>query len=153
MKISVNVVKEVDDEIIINCKKIDENIIKIQNMINNLYDNNYTISFYKDNIEYFLSLDKILFFETEGNNIYAHTIDELFAIKYKLYELEKLLPYNFVRISKSTIVNINHIYSVDKNITSSSTIHFYKSHKQVFASRMYYKILKEKLEERRKLWN
>ena len=109
MKISVNVVKEVDDEIIINCKKIDENIIKIQNMINNLYDNNYTISFYKDNIEYFLSLDKILFFETEGNNIYAHTIDELFAIKYKLYELEKLLPYNFVRISKSTIVNINHL--------------------------------------------
>ena len=151
MKINVNIVKDIEDEIIINCKSIDDNIIKIQNMINNLYDKDYTISFYKDNIEYFFSLDKVLFFETENNSIYAHTIDELFTIKYKLYELERLLPYNFIRISKSTIVNINHIYSIDRNITSSSVIHFYKSHKQVFVSRMYYKILKEKLEERRKL--
>lgn len=70
-------------------------------------------------------------------------------IKYRLYELEEILPKYFVRVSKSTILNVNQVYSIDKNITSSSIIKFSKSYKQVYVSRNYYKILKQRLEERR----
>lgn len=57
---------------------------------------------------------------------------------------------NFLRISKSTILNTNHIYSITRNITSSSIVEFQHTHKKVFVSRHYYKILQLKLSEKRR---
>lgn len=48
-----------------------------------------------------------------------------------------------------TFLNVNQVYSINKNITSSSIVQFYKSYKQVYVSRNYYKVLKQRLEERR----
>lgn len=67
----------------------------------------------------------------------------------KLFELEEILPRKFVRVSKSAIVNVKHIYSVERNITSASLISFAGTHKQLYASRNYYKLLKLRLGERR----
>lgn len=67
----------------------------------------------------------------------------------KLFELEEILPRKFVRVSKSAIVNVKHIYSVERNITSASLICFAGTHKQLYASRSYYKLLKLRLGERR----
>ncbi|MFA5602854.1 MAG: LytTR family DNA-binding domain-containing protein [Bacilli bacterium] len=78
----------------------------------------------------------------------AHTVHYIYQVKYKLYELEKLLTRNFIRISKSTIVNINHIYGINKNIPSYSEIELNKTHKKVFVSSFYFKNLKERLKER-----
>src|SRR5574344_769846 len=144
MKIRIDVDESNDEEIIIKCKKITNAITSIQNLLKN----NKKIVFYKDNIEYYLELDKVLFFETEGNVVNAHTIDNIFETKYKLYELEKILTNNFMRVSKSAILNINHIYSINHSITSSSVVEFANTHKKVYVSRLYYKILKEKLERR-----
>ena len=69
----------------------------------------------------------------------------------KLYELEEMLTKNFMRISKSAIVNLKHVFSISKNITSSSVIEFNESHKKVYVSRNYYKALVEQLEEKRKI--
>lgn len=82
--------------------------------------------------------------------IYAHTLNEVYQVKYKLYELEEILPQNFIRISKSTILNINHIYSITRNITSASLVEFKNTHKKVYVSRGYYKVLKLKLLEKRR---
>lgn len=147
MKIKLDISEDNNDEIIIKCKKYDKKIEEIQKLLTNLISNNEFI-FYKDNEEFYISIDKILFFDTEDNIVNAHTKDDIFNVKYKLYELEKILPYNFVRISKSTIVNINYIYSINKSIASSSEIKFYDTHKSVYVSRMYYKILKEKMKGR-----
>lgn len=54
-----------------------------------------------------------------------------------------------MRVSKSTILNINHIYSITRNLTSSSIVEFQNTHKQVYVSRHYYKPLKFKLLEKR----
>ena len=51
---------------------------------------------------------------------------------------------------KSTILNINHIYSITRNITSSSLVEFKNTHKKVYVSRSYYKVLKLKLSEKRR---
>ena len=69
---------------------------------------------------------------------------------YKLYELEEFLPGYFMRVSKSTILNTNHIYSITRSISSSSKVEFQNTHKQVYVSRYYYKPLKIKLLEKRK---
>ena len=105
--------------------------------------------FFKEDTEFYFSVEEVLFFETEGNKVNAHTADDVYTVKYKLFELEELLPGHFVRISKSGIVNANKIYSIQRNITSSSAIEFQGSHKQIFVSRSYYKVLKNKLEEKR----
>ena len=137
-----------DDEIIIRCREFNKSIQKIQNYVLEL-SSQTNLVFYKNLTEYFLPLNSILFFETSDKGLDAHTVDDLYQIKNKLYELEEILPNNFVRISKSTILNVNHIYSIDKNLTSASVVQFNYTHKQVYASRNYYKNLRQRLQERR----
>ncbi len=143
----------VEEEIIIRCQNIDDKIKKIQSLISEIDKNIPEITFYNNDKEYYLSLNKILFFETSDNNVNVHTKDNIYKVKYKLYELEEILPKNFTRISKSSIINIKNIYSINHNITSSSLIQFYNSHKQVYVSRFYYKDLKQRLSERRNYEN
>ena len=151
MKIRIELDSEIkENEVVIRCNELKEEIIKIQKIISELIDEKKEMVFYKDNTEYYVSIDEILFFETEENSIYAHVLNNVYQVKYKLYELEEILPRNFVRISKSTIVNIDHIYSITRNITSSSLVEFKGTHKKVYASRFYYKVLKLKLAEKRR---
>lgn len=149
MKVRIEIDSNIkEDEVIIRCKELTNSIQKIEELISKekqIID----IILYKDNIEYYIPLNSILFFETAENGIDAHTNDELYKIKHKLYELEEILPKNFIRVSKSTILNVNQIYSIEKNLAASSTVQFNKSHKQVFVSRSYYKKLKERINERR----
>ena len=55
-----------------------------------------------------------------------------------------------MRIAKSTIANINQIYSVARNLTASSQVEFYGSIKKVYVSRRYYKELIERMAEKRR---
>ena len=153
MKIRIEICENLEeDEVVIKCKELNRTVQKIQQSISDI-----TVlpklTFYKDDIEYYLPLNTILFFETSENSIQAHTEKDIYKIKYKLYELEGILPNNFIRVSKSTILNVSQVYSIDRNLTSSSIVQFYKSHKQVYVSRNYYKKLKQRLEERRNYEN
>lgn len=132
-----------DDDIVILYKNRNEYIENLEKTFNN-----QKMIFYKREQEHYLDLSDIIFFETDENSISAHTNNDTYFIKYKLYELEKILPNNFIRVSKSSIVNINSIRSINRNITSSSLIEFYNTYKKLYVSRFYYKNLKEKLKER-----
>ncbi|MGL4912699.1 MAG: LytTR family DNA-binding domain-containing protein [Romboutsia sp.] len=151
MKIRIEVDERIEEnEVIIRCNQLNEDINSIQKLINDMIRKKTNITFYKDNIEYYISLSEILFFETEEVNISAHTVDNVYQVKYKLYELEDILPTNFMRVSKSTILNTDYIYSITRNLTASSVVEFQKTHKKVYVSRHYYKPLKTKLEEKRR---
>ena len=104
---------------------------------------------YQNDTEYYLETDRILFFETEGSQVLAHTETEIFEARKKLYELEDMLGSDFLRISKSAIVNLNRIYAIRRNLAASSEISFQGTHKQIYVSRAYIKVLKERLEEKR----
>jgi Response regulator of the LytR/AlgR family len=151
MKIRVELDNEIkENEVIIKCNELNEEVRNIQIVLGELLSQKKHITFYKGETEYYLSLEEILFFETEESGICAHTINNIYNVKYKLYELEELLPGYFMRVSKSTILNTNHIYSITKSISSSSRVEFQNTHKQVYVSRYYYKPLKIKLLEKRK---
>lgn len=150
MKIRIEVDNKVKkNEVIIKCSELSEDVKNIQIMLDDMLACKKHITFYRGDIEYYLSLEEILFFETEENGICAHTIDNIYNVKYKLYELEEFLPGYFMRVSKSTILNTNHIYSITHSL-SSSKVEFQNTHKQVYVSRYYYKPLKIKLLEKRK---
>ncbi|MBW7572657.1 LytTR family DNA-binding domain-containing protein [Caproiciproducens faecalis] len=149
MKIRIEVINDLDeDEVLIRCGRVDDTIQKIHRYILEQSSQNTKITFYKQNQEFYFPLDEVLFFETEGEYIYAHTVNDAYRIKYRLYELEEILPKNFTRAAKSTIVNILQVYSVTRNLTASSLVQFINSHKQVYVSRYYYKELRQRLNER-----
>ena len=151
MKIRIEVNNKIkENEVVIRCSELSEDVKNIQIMLDDMLSHKKDITFYRSDTEYYLSLEEILFFETEENGICAHTIDNIYNVKYKLYELEEFLPGYFMRVSKSTILNTNHIYSITRSISSSSKVEFQNTHKQVFVSRYYYRPLKIKLLERRK---
>lgn len=154
MKINIEYDSNIKEtEITIKCNELNHKIKELQDLIIETYKKNTSITFYNNDKEYYISLNKILFFETTDNTINAHTTDNIYKVKYKLYELEEILPKKFIRISKSTIVNTHSIYSINHNIASSSLIQFNNSHKQVYVSRFYYKNLKQRLDERRNYEN
>ena len=146
MKINIELdsnLKEI--ELVIKTPDLNSDVILIKELVEKAIVNSQKIVFYKGDSEYFIPL----FFETDDNKVYAHTTDEFFEVKFKLYELEQLIPFYYCRISKSSIINTKAIYSLEKSFSGSSTASFSNSKKQVHISRHYYKILKDKLKEMR----
>lgn len=150
MKILIDIDEGVsEDEIIFHCKEISDEILVLQRLISDNMNQSKYLALKKDEKEYFIETQKILFFETDSRIVYAHTKDSLYQAEYKLYELEMLLPSSFIRVSKSAIVNIDEILSIAKNITSSSVVEFSGTKKQVFVSRQYYRLLLDRVSERK----
>ena len=150
MKVRIDIDENLkEEEVIIRCSKLDARTQKVYDTLMDLSKESKRLMLCKGNVEYYLPLENILFFETDANCISAHTVDDVYETTYRLYELEELLPGYFMRVSKSTILNLNHIYSISRNLTASSEVQFMHTHKQVYVSRYYYKSLKYRLEEKR----
>ena len=122
MKIRIEVDDAIsDEEVIIRCREISSTIQTLQQTLLQSLQK-VKLVFYKNNVEYYLPVSSIYFFETAQTTIDAHTKDDVYKIKYKLYELEDLLPRSFVRISKSTIINVDFVYSIDKKMCIRDSI-------------------------------
>ncbi|AME09892.1 DNA-binding protein [Gemella sp. oral taxon 928] len=150
MKVIIEIDTSLDNmEVHIKAPEFSSEITEIKNTIEKAISSSPNITFYKENTEYFISLKEILFFDTDMNKVYAHTKNDFFEVKFKLYELEEIIPNYFFRASKSTIINLKLILSLEKSFSGSSSASFINSNKKTHISRHYYKILKEKLKETR----
>lgn len=137
-----------EDEVVIRCGRVDDTVQKLFRSITEQSGPECGLVFYKQNREFYFPLGNVLFFETQGECVCAHTADDAYLVKRRLYELEQTLPRSFIRASKSAIVNVRKIYSVTRDLSSSSLIQFIGSHKQIYASRHYYRELRQRLQER-----
>lgn len=146
MKVRIELDDSVNEaEITIKVSKISDEILQLQQYLQN---RDFEPIFYKNQQEYYFELSNILFFESYDNKIYAHTKQEVYEVKYKLYELEKNLPNYFMRISKSGILNTKQIYSLLKSFSNTAEVEFFDTHKKIHISRQYYGALKDKLNRR-----
>lgn len=139
-----------EQEVIIRAPVWNEEIVSLRERISGEYLMPSMLNVRQKEREFFIPLSDILFFETENKVIFAHTRERMLETNYKLYELEEILPGYFMRISKSTIVNCNHIFSITRNLTASSMVEFQDSHKKVYVSRQYYKMLRDYMAEKRR---
>lgn len=152
MKIKIEIDEELaEEEIVIYCKALSEDVISIQKRITDAVNSRMHLEVFRGEKEYYIIIDDILFFETDASGVVVHTANCIYETKYRLYELENLLPSNFLRVSKSAILNTRKIRAIRKNITGASEVEFAGSNKRVFVSRNYLKVLMEKLEEKRLL--
>ncbi len=154
MKINIEVNESLEEDYVtIHCKELTDEIIELQKSLVNKSTRSLHISAFQDDVEHFLELRTIIFMEADGNYILIHTPKGIYKTRQKLYELAELLPRDFFRISKSTIVNTSKIVAIKKNITGASEISFANTNKKAFASRKYIKALIEIMEEKRlKRW-
>lgn len=150
MKIRIEIDTELlEDEVIIRCRELDDKVVSLQNLLAEHSNTGKYILLTKAETEYYVPIKDIYFFETEGKLIRAHTADKIFDAPFRLYELEEMLPGGFMRISKSTIANLDYIYSITRNLTASSVVEFRESNKKALVSRSYYKAVVERLRIRR----
>ncbi len=154
MKIKIEIDENLaEEEIVLRCKSLNEDVISIQKRITDAVNSRMQLEVYKGDREYFLIVDEILFFETDESGVIVHTAGQIYETKYRLYELEEMLPGNFVRSSKSSILNAGKVRAIHKNIAGASEVEFTGSNKKVFVSRNYFKVLMTKLEEKRLMKN
>ncbi|MCE9656061.1 LytTR family DNA-binding domain-containing protein [Clostridium celatum] len=69
------------------------------------------LSCYKKEEIFKIKSDDIYYIETSRDKLLVHTRNEIYEYKNRLYELEKILPSKFIRISKSTILNLEMVMS------------------------------------------
>ena len=92
-----------------------------------------------------LGTTQIISAYAEGQKVMVRTSDGVYSVQNKLYELEtELGDRNFVRISKSEIVNIKKIKNLDLGVTGTIRITM-KDGYETYVSRRNVAKIKEKL--------
>ena len=147
MKVKIEIEEGLEEEeVVIRCGSLNDSVVSLQNYISKQNSGKRCLTLTSGETDFFVPIEEIYFFETEGRELRAHTADRIFTCSYKLYEL---LPGSFMRISKSTIANLDYIYSITRNLTASSVVEFSGSKKRAMVSRSYYKLLVDRLQTRK----
>ena len=149
MKIRLDISPDYQEkEVVIKAAKKDDEVQQIMDSIKDVAEKFNHLNSYIGETVYSLALKDVLFFETNDRNVYAHTTNNTFLIHYRLYELEENLPDNFLRISKSSILNVDEILSLSRSVTGN-LVEFKNTYKQVYVSRRFLRELKDKLKQRK----
>ncbi len=107
MKITIEEQHSGEEEIIIRCNQVDDDIVRILSFVK--AQKNAVVGYDKDNL-YRLQATDIYYFEAVDNKVFIYCKKDIFESKQKLYEIEKeLLARDFFRVTKSIIVNLTKI--------------------------------------------
>ena len=93
----------------------------------------------------FLDYSDIYMIRVENKQVIVYTKNDDFTSKKPLYQLEEILDSSFVRISKSTIININKINRVTPSFRGMMFVELKNELKDTI-SRKYLPIFKESLD-------
>ena len=150
MKLRIEISDDcITDEVIIRCKEKDEIVNRLSAAFSEIVGRETQLALFDGSSEYYVPMRGILFFESDGRRVTAHTADRSYYSDRRLCELEKILDRCFFRVSKFCIVNSSKINAISKSIPGSGEATFYGSEKKAYVSRAYYKALKEFIYETR----
>lgn len=118
---NIHIIEKINEtlQVIIKCPKADEEVMKLKAHIEAFSGKLRAKD--GDRILLVNPLDAF-YFEAVDNRTFLYMEKEVFEIKERLYELEELLSQkDFIRTSKSRIVNINRIKSLKPELNRSMT--------------------------------
>lgn len=141
---NIQIIEQIKDtlDVIIQCRKIDDEVMRLKNHIE-LFDQKLYAK--KDDDYCFVNSAEVLYFEAVDNRTFLYTQEDAMEVKQRLYELEEMLSdKDFIQISKSVIVNVNKISSLkpELNRTILATL---CNGEQVYISRKYVQAVKSLL--------
>jgi DNA-binding LytR/AlgR family response regulator len=143
MKVTIEEIDQTsEEEIIIRCYEINENIL---NMIKRVKEQTSVIIGYKDESIHRINASAVYYIESVDNKTFLYCKEHIFESKQKLYELEELYKgKKFLRVSKSTIINMNKIISVKPSLSGRFEAKF-DNGENIIISRQYVPLLKKLL--------
>ena len=99
---------------------------KVTDEVNNIsMINSKKLTAFKDEKMYILNSDDIESVYSEGGKVYIKCNNEIYSVKYRLYELEEILDSKkFVRISNSEIVNFDKVKNIDFKFIGTILLNF-----------------------------
>ena len=101
---------------------------------------------HREEEQFLLDTAQIVYLETAENRVQVHTGNETYESKQKLYELmEQLRSASFVQVSKSTIVNLNFVKSIQAEFSGNYLIKLKNRKEKLTLSRKYFREFKERI--------
>lgn len=126
----------------IDCPSMDESVERLKKHIEQFDDR------IKGNLDgklCFVKLKDIFYFDSVDNRTFLYTQNQCVEVMFRLYELEDMLAErDFIRISKSQIVNIQKIKSLMPQMNRTLLITM-NNEERLCISRRYVKSMKDKL--------
>lgn len=146
MKVSINIISsELEEEVIFNVHNVQE---KVTEAIELLTSSNEVIKHLlgrKEEKYYKVNVDEIFYIESIDRKVFIYTKTQTYEISEKLYVLEEqLASMDFIRISKSLLLNINKIHSFYPKLSGNLEA-LLTNNEKVIISRRYVANLKNKL--------
>lgn len=83
-------------------------------------------------------------FVVQDGKVYAQTHEGVYMLKYRLYQLEDMLPCDFIKINQSCIANVRQIQRFDTSFSGTLRVIFKNGYAD-YVSRRQLKKVKERL--------
>ena len=109
---NIQIVEDIKEalQVVIHCRQMDDEVMRLKCHIE-LFDRKLQAK--KDNEVHLVNSLDVLYFESVDNRTFLYTEEDVLEVRQRLYELEVILSdKDFIRISKSQIVNIHKIKSL-----------------------------------------
>lgn len=126
IKVRTEILNEYEDiEIIIHTNKVNNEVLSIIDFIQHFDTHLNKVIATNNNDIFIINIEEVICFYSEEKSNYCRTDKGVFKIKQTLYELEeKLSPNDFVRISNSSIININQVECFNTGIVGTIMVKF-----------------------------
>ena len=143
MKINIDISeKYTGTEIIVRAHELTP---ELDQLISSLRLSGQQLGVQRGDETFMVTLADVVYIEAVDRKTFVYTRSDCFEIRYRLYELEeKLSASGFLRISKSSLVNIKQIRSIKSEINRRLRLTL-ETGEQIIVSRQYADELKQRL--------
>lgn len=134
--------RERKEQVLIRCHAVTEEVREIAAFVKSRQG---SLTGMKDSRQYEVAVSDIYYFESVDGKTFLYTKEQVYETSYRIYELESMLrPKNFLRISKSMLLNLMKIRSIQSALNGRFAA-VLLSGEEVIISRSYVKGLKAAL--------
>ena len=134
--------RERKEQVLIRCHAVTEEVREIADFVKSRQG---SLTGVKDSRQYEIAVSDIYYFESVDGKTFLYTQDQVYETSYRIYELESMLrPKNFLRVSKSMLLNLMKIRSIQSALNGRFAA-VLLSGEEVIISRSYVKGLKAAL--------
>ena len=144
MRIKLESAEVPETEVIIRGDVTSEEVVSLLQLLKKR--NSGKLILYKEEEQYIMDADEIVYVEVSDNKVYAYTKQDTYEAKQKLYEIKELLGgRSFAQINKSVIVNINCVKSIQAEFSGNYRLKLKNRKESLTISRKYFKEFRDRI--------
>ena len=144
MKIKLESAELPETEVIIRGDVTSEEVVSQLQLLKKC--NSGKLILYKEEEQYIMDADEIVYVEVSDNKVYAYTKQDTYEAKQKLYEIKELLGgRSFAQINKSVIVNIDCVKSIQAEFSGNYRLKLKNRKESLTISRKYFKEFRDRI--------